>query len=183
MKKFAFFAKFRDAVVVVDGRGGVVYKNKSFERHFKDFTDLKKFSHNMNFELCPLNSENPESWSPIFHALQSKEEFSARIIYENPLKYYDLNTIKRKNYTALIFHDVTSRTASENLVKQNEQLAQECEKLEKENKDLKKIRQKAQSQAIRIAMANNISNSIRESMDSEQILSSARKKISAMLCA
>jgi signal transduction histidine kinase len=177
MKKFAFL--FRDAVLVVDAQGEVVHTNNAFKKCFADFTGLQRFSHNLSFEVCPLNSENPESWSPIFHALHSKEEFFARVVYENPLKHYDLSTVKCDDYTALVFCE--TRAMYENLVSENEQMRQDYEKLVQENTDLQKIKQKAQSQAIRIALVNNISNAIRESMDSEQIINSALKELSTML--
>ena len=44
------------------------------------------------------------------------------------------------------------------------------EKLEEENDELQKIRLKAQSQAIKIALINKVSNIIRESVDISVIL-------------
>ncbi len=181
MDKFAFFARLTDAVVVTDDKYDIVYKNNIFNRSFEDFVDLKRFSHRLSFELCPLDSENPQSWSPIYHALQSKEDFFARVMLEDPLKYYDLSAVKLNNQTALIFHEVTSAVLSENLKEENEQIRRDYDKLVKENDDLQKIRQKAQSQAIRIALVNNISNIIQESMDASEILNSALKELSTML--
>jgi signal transduction histidine kinase len=45
---------------------------------------------------------------------------------------------------------------------------------------LQKIKQKAQSQAIRIALINKVSNNIRESIDISQIIQSALKELSTM---
>ena len=52
--------------------------------------------------------------------------------------------------------------------------------MEEENEDLQKIRQKAQSQAIRIALINKVSNIIRESMDISKILNSALNELAIM---
>ena len=94
MKKFDFFRQFRDAVLIVNKKGDVVYRNHTFKRWFKDFTNIKKLSHHSSFNICPLNSENIEIYSPIYHAVISKEDFFARISYQSELNriyYYDLD--------------------------------------------------------------------------------------------
>lgn len=183
MKKFDIFNQFRDAVVIVNFAGEVVYKNSTFKRWFKDFVDLKRFSHNTNFNICPLNSENLENYSPIWHALNSKENFFACVSYQdkqNKLYYYDLTVQKRGRYSLFFFSDVSAlnNLADEKL--RNEKLKEEYNKLLEENKDLQIIKQKAQSQAIRIGLINKVSNSIRESMDISKILQSSLSELSSM---
>ncbi len=56
-------------------------------------------------------------------------------------------------------------------------------KLLEENQDLQKIKQKAQSQAIRIALINKVSNNIRESLELSQIIKSALKELAIMFSA
>ena len=102
MKKFNFLNQFPDAVIVANNSGEVVFKNNTFKRWFKNFSNLNKFSHNMNFDICPLNSENIEIYSPIYHALNSKENFFAYVSYElpqNKILYYNLTAIKKRRYT------------------------------------------------------------------------------------
>ena len=98
MKKFSFLNQFPDGVIVTNKSGDVVFQNNAFKRMFKNFSGLKKFSHNMNFDICPLNSENIEIYSPVYHALNSKEDFFSRITYQvspTAAKYFDLTAIKR----------------------------------------------------------------------------------------
>ena len=106
MKKFDFFRQFRDAVLIVNKKGDVVYRNHTFKRGFKSFASLKKMSHNSSFEICPLDVESIEIYSPIYHALNSKEDFFARISYQSELNrifYYDLQALKKGNYTIMFF--------------------------------------------------------------------------------
>jgi len=183
MKKFDIFNQFRDAVLIVNKLGDVVYQNSTFKRWFKNFTDLKKFSHNMNFDICPLNSENIENYSPIWHSLNSKENFFATVSYQddnNKLYYYDLNVQKRGLYSILFFSDVSADNNLNIQKKSNEKLAEELKKVKDENEDLQNIKQKAQAQAIRIALINKVSNSIRESMDISKILQSALFELASM---
>lgn len=183
MKKFSFLNQFPDAVIVTSKTGDVVFRNNAFKRCFQNFSDLKKFSHNMNFDICPLNSENIDVYSPIYHALNSKEDFFAFVSYElhsNNIMYFYLTAIKKKKYTVIFLTDVTAENALENYKATLEKLQQKYKRLEEENLDLQKIRQKAQSQAIRIALINKMSNIIRESMDISKILNSALHELAIM---
>ncbi len=186
MRKFDFFRQFRDAVLILNKKQEVVYRNHTFKRWFKDFANLKKFSHNTGFDICPLDLENIEVYSPINHAVNSKENFFARISYQSELNrifYYDLQAVKRGNYTIIFFTDVSAQNKLNDIYKENEKLKEKNKKLLDENEDLQKIKQKAQSQAIRIALINKVSNSIRESIDISQILYSALKELAIMFSA
>ncbi len=183
MKKFDFFRQFRDAVLVLNKKHEVVYKNHTFKRWFKDFTNIKKLSHHSSFDICPLNSENIEIYSPIYHAVVSKEDFFARISYQSELNriyYYDLQAIKKGGYTIIFFTDVSAQNRLSDVYDENEKLKAKINELLEENEDLQKIKQKAQSQAIRIALINKVSNNIRESIDISQILQSALKELAIM---
>lgn len=186
MKKFDFFRQFRDAVIILNKKHEVVYRNHTFKRWFKDFTNIKKLSHHSSFDICPLNSENIEIYSPIYHAVISKEDFFARISYQSELNrifYYDLQAIKKGNYTIIFFTDVSAQNKLEGVYEENEKLKEKISELVEENDDLQKIKQKAQSQAIRIALINKVSNNIRESIDISQILQSALKELAIMFSA
>ena len=183
MKKFDFLRQFRDAVLVLNKKHEVVYKNHTFKRWFKDFTNIKKLSHHSSFDICPLNSENIEIYSPIYHAVVSKEDFFARISYQSELNriyYYDLQAIKKGGYTIIFFTDVSAQNRLSDVYDENEKLKAKINELLEENEDLQKIKQKAQSQAIRIALINKVSNNIRESIDISQILQSALKELAIM---
>ena len=186
MRKFDFFRQFRDAVINLNKKQEVVYRNHTFKRWFKDFTNTKKFSHNTGFDICPLDSENIEVYSPIYHAINSKENFFARVSYQSELNrifYYDLQAIKKGNYTIIFFTDVSAQNKLKDVYNENEKLKEKYEKLLEENEALQKIKQKAQSQAIRIALINKVSNNIRESIDISQILQSALKELAIMFSA
>jgi len=184
MKKFDFFRQFRDAVIILNKKNDIVYRNHTFKRWFQNLENLKKFSHNTNFDICPLDSENIEIYSPIYHALISEQNFFARISYQSELNrvfYYDMQAIKKGNYTIIFFTDVSAQNSLDDINEQNKKLAKQLEILKSENEDLQKIKQKAQNQAVRIAMINKVSNNIRESIDISQILHSALKELTIMI--
>ena len=100
MEKFEFFNKFNSPVLVINNNVEVVYKNNVFNRCFPDFKTLKNFLHKINYEICPIDSEDSSTYktyeihSPIIQAVRSKESFVAHISYQykqTDFYYYDIN--------------------------------------------------------------------------------------------
>lgn len=183
MKKFDFFNQYRDPVIVIRDYEEVVFKNNTFCRVFTQFGDIRKFAHKMNFDFCPMDSENVDLYSPIFQAIVSKQNFFARVSYTSALgrtSYYDMTAVKRGLYTIIFLVDVSSDVLLKDNQKESEIYKDKLQKLQEENDELQKIRQKAQSQAFKIALINKVSNIIRASMDISMILNSALKELAIM---
>ena len=183
MRKFDFFNQFRDPVIIIKDYEKVVFTNNTFRRVFNNFENIRRFAHSMNFEICPMNSEDVDLCSPIFQAIVSKENFFARVFYSTrtgQTVFYDMTAVKRGSYTIIFLVDVSSDVLLKDNQEERKAFEDKLVKLEEENEELQKIRLKAQAQAIRIALINKLSNSIRESMDISVILSSALKELSIM---
>lgn len=182
MDKFEFFSKFNDAVIIInDKKEEILYKNNVFKRTFKDATNLEKFSHQLNFDVCTLDGGNLDMYSPIYQAILSKQNFFAFITYQNLQKevfYFNINAIKRRNYAVIIFSDVSAEHKIEALQKDYNALSDKYKKLQAENKNFIKIKQKAQAQAIKMVLINKMSNIIRESINISKITGSALKELS-----
>lgn len=183
MDKYEFFSKFNDAVIIINEKKEVLYTNNTFKRTFKDFSNLDKLSHRLNFDVCILDGENMELFSPIYQAIASKQNFFACVTYQNIQKeffYYNLAAIKRNRYVVIIFSDVSAKNKLEGLEKDYEILSDKYKKLQTENKNFVKIKQKAQAQAIKMVLINKISNAIRESNDLSKITNSALNELAGM---
>lgn len=183
MKKFDIFNQFYDPVIIVRGYEQVVFKNNTFCRVFKPFGDIRRFAHKMTFDMCPMDSENVDLYSPVFQAIVSKESFSARVTYTaeyGGVSYYDLTAFKRGMYTIIRLVDVSADVLLKDNLREKDEVKNKLNRLEEENDELQKIRLKAQSQAIKIALINKVSNIIRESVDISVILNSALKELAAM---
>lgn len=183
MEKFEFFSKFNDAVIVINDKKEVLYKNNAFKRTFKDFIDLYKFSHQLNFDICALDGDNIEMYSPVYQAVSSVQNFFACVTYQNSQKeifYYEMTAIKRNHYVVIIFIDVSAKNRVATLEKEYNILSDKYKKLQDENKNFIKIKQKAQAQAIKVVLINKISNIIRESIDISKITNSALKELSGI---
>ena len=183
MKKFDFFNKYRDPVIVIRGEEEVVFKNNRFCRVFNEFENIRKFAHKMNFDMCPIDSENMDLYSPLFQAITSKEDFFARVNYTSAngdIVYYDMTATKRGMYTIFIFTDVSSEILLQNKQYDYQNYQNQIQKLQNENDEIQEILKNAQTQAFKIALINKMSNIIRESMDISVILNSALKELSMM---
>ena len=186
MGKFDLFNKFNSAVIVIGENNDAVFMNNVFKRIFKDFDTIKRFSHKLDYDVYPLDSNDMTVHSPILQAIKSKEDFSAHVMYQaynnnvfSPL-YFDMNTTKKGKYTVIILTDVTSKIIMNRVKKQNSVYKTKAEFLEEENKSLSKVKLLAQSQAMKLLLLNNISNIIRGSIDTSVILNSALKELSEM---
>ena len=183
MGKFDLFNKFNSAVIVLNENRETVFRNNVFKRDFPDFENIKKFSHKLNYNVCALVSNDVSVHSPITQAINSKEDFSAHVLYQssnNDYSYYDLNATKKGKYTLIVFTDVTAKISLENVLNRNQNYQKKITLLESENKNLSKIKLQAQSQAMKLLLLNNISNIIRESIDTSVILKSALEELAQM---
>ncbi|MCQ2739003.1 MAG: ATP-binding protein [bacterium] len=183
MGRFDIFNKFNTAVMVVNDKNTVVFRNNVFMRVFSDFDNLKKFSHKLDYSVHALFDNDMTIYSPILQAISSPEDFSAHVMYQNINNehfYYDLSASKKGKYIILVFSDVTAKVEYEYISKLAKKRKDKINELEEENKNLSKIKQQAQSQAMKLLLLNNISNIIRESIDTSKILNSALKELSEL---
>lgn len=183
MGKFDILNKFNSAAIVINSKKEVVFRNNVFKRIFPDFVNLEKFTHKLNYNVCALISNDVDVHSPIAQALKSPEDFSAHILYQssnNDFYYYDINSTKKGDYTTLIFTDVTAKITLEKAIQRNQANQKKIALLEIDNQNLAKVKQQAQSQAMKLLLLNNISNIIRSSVDSSVILRSALDELSQL---
>ena len=186
MGKFDLFNKFYSAVVVVNDKNEVMFKNNVFKRNFADFENLEKFSHKLNYNVYALDSNDVEVHSPIRQAIKSSEDFSAHVLYQSSGSdyfYYDLTATKKGGFTIIVFTDVTAKIGLEKSLIRNQAYQKKITTLEAENKNLSKVKQQAQSQAMKLLLLNNISNIIRSSIDSSHIINSALDELSQLFAA
>lgn len=186
MGKFDLFNKFNSAVLVVNEKKETVFRNNVFKRVFSDFENLKRFSHKLNYNVCALVSNNVEVHSPILQAISSPQDFSAHVLYQtsnNEYSYYDMLSTKKNKYTFIFFTDVTAKVGLEKSLQRNQSYQKKIALLESDNKNMAKVKQQAQSQAMKLLLLNNISNIIRSSVDTSVILNSALSELSQIFAA
>ncbi len=190
MEKFEFFNKFSNPVLIVENETfDVKYQNNAFKRAFPDFKTLKTFSHKLSCEICLLDTSNWEAHSPILQAIESNESFITHVSYQyqtNKHRYYDINALKRGRgkykgkYTIIFFVDVTADVEYQQLLEEKNAVEKKCELLDEDIKSLESIKDKAQTQALKMALINKISNIMNESIDLPAIIVPTLKELSIL---
>jgi len=183
MGKFDLFNKFTMPVLIIGENREIVYTNNAFKRIFKDYGNIKKFSHKLDCDFVPLETDSASVYSPIFQALNSNEDFTAYVKYQtlsNEYLYFNMTSTKRGKYTIITLVDVTADVKLQSALKQNQTYKIRIDFLEDENKSSSKLQLLAQNQAIKLLLLNNISNIIRSSIDTSVILELALKELSGL---
>ena len=181
MKKFEIFNQLNNPVLIISSDKKTLFKNRIFDKIFSKYTSFDLFSHQVNFNICNLNSENIEMYSPLYQALYSPQNFFATVTYQDAKTfYYNLTAIKKQRYTILIFEDITFEYEFNNLKKDFDKLKGEHENFIKDKDSISKIRKLAQDQAVKMALLNKISNSIRKSMNLSDIINSSFSEFSEL---
>lgn len=183
MGKFDLFNKFTTPVVIIGENKETVFTNNTFKRIFRDFDNIKKFSHKLDYDAVALEIDSTSVFSPIFQAYNSKEDFVTHVKYQtttNEYLYFDMNSTKKGKYTVIFLKDVTAEVKLANLQKQNQNYQKKISTLSEENASMSKIKLQAQSQAMKLLLLNKISNIIRESINTSVILKSALRELSEM---
>lgn len=177
----SLFNYIEEPVLIYDKKHDTLHQNNAFSKVFYSFKpenwrcDIKKLEYKLHFELCMLESDKLKTYTPIMATVESKLEFSTSVIFQkdnNNFLYFVIKTARVGNYKLIYFYDTTQKL--------------KLEKLELENKNLKIQNQqfaimapKAQNQAVKMALLNRISNSLRtSSIDINTLIDTALKELS-----
>lgn len=175
---FSLYDNFSTAVLVLDCSDRIAFKNYAFVKTFGNIKNFAKFSNYFSFDICVLDSENLLNANPLSCALSCKENYTAHALYQRNKEYhYLLTSFNDRGYRVIAFRDITDSTLYDNLEKNYERLSVKCALLEEQNKNVSNFQQKAQTQAIKIALMHRISNVIRESIDITKIINSTLKEL------
>ena len=168
LAKFEFFNNFSAAVLVVDLSGKIVFRNFQFTKTFGNIKNLERFANYFNFDICLLDTDNIQKANPISFALSSAENFFATSVYQRTkelFQYFEISSFFYDENKVIILNDITAINNYNELSKRYENLKNDYGKILEENKDFSNFQQKAQNQAIKMALMHRVSNVIRESIN------------------
>ncbi len=184
LQNIEFFDNQSTPVIILDYNQEILYTNNSFKCTFGVIKNLDRFSSRFFFDICLLNTENIENHNPIMFALSSKETFFAQTVYQtnkNEYLNFDINSYSAPKITVITFTDTTAKYKYDGLLHNFNELKNEYAELLAENQKYSQIQQKAQSQAIKMALLNRFTNLIRESVNIDKIITSALKELCSLL--
>lgn len=180
MQNIEFFDNQSSPVIVLNYQREILYINNSFKKTFGNVKKLERFSNRFFFDVCLLNTENIENHNPIMFAVNSKETFFAQTVYQtskNEYLNFDLTSFSTAESVVLTFTNTTAINRYNNLLQDFNNLKKDYTELLAENKKYSQIQQKAQSQAIKMALLNRFTNLIRESVNIDKITTAALKEL------
>ena len=179
-----FFDNQSLPIIIINKNKEIIYSNKAFQNIFGIVKNLEKFSKRFFFDICVINTEYIETNTPINMAVESKEKFFAQTSYQtikNEFLNFDIQTLPSDENIIISFNDTTAKNEYINLQQQLKDLKTKYEALSEEHEKYSEIQQKAQSQAIKMALLNRFTTQIRESVDLNKIIMSALKELCTLL--
>ena len=181
---FSLYNNFYTAILLLDSSRKVVFKNTAFVKNFGNIKNFERFSNYFSFDICVLDSDNLLASNPVNFAIHSKESFTAIASYQKSkeqLSYFQITSFMDGKYKILAFKNITNDILYEETEKKYAFIRQQYLNLAEENRQYAALQQKAQTQALKLALMHRVSNVIRESMDIDKIINSALKELFNLL--
>ena len=176
-----FYHNLEEPIVIYDKKQNILYHNLSFKKMFGDFNNskgfecLSKLSYKFSYQMCFLKSEDLRTYNPIISAINKDVNFTTYATYQMVedkffhflIKSFDM----KKRYRIVYFYDITNEL-------QTERLKEENERLRIQNVEFATTNSKAQNQAVKMALLNRISISIKNELDIKTLIEKSLKELS-----
>lgn len=176
-----FYHNLEEPIIIYDKKLGVLYHNLSFKRIFGDFNGskgydcLSKLVYKFSSGICLLESENWKTYCPPISAIERDVNFTTYTTYqkdENVFYHFMIKAFStNKRYRIVYFYDITNEL-------QTEKLKEENERLRIQNVEFASTNSRAQNQAIKLALLNRISVSIKNELDIKTLIEKSLKELS-----
>ena len=152
---FSLYNNFFSAILILDSKQKIVFKNVVFVKTFGNIKNLEKFSNCFSFVVCVLDSDNLLNANPVNFAIHSKESFSALAYYQKTKEQilnFQITSFNDKDYKIIAFKNITNDILYEESEKKYTFIRQQYLNLAEENKQYANLQQKAQTQAVKLAL-------------------------------
>ena len=185
MEIFDFIKILEIPVVVVDIFGNIVCCNRYFKNIFGSNAvenKFKIFQNSFNIEnCCMLNPNNISDFNPIKLAVDSDCNFSTIATYQNSedeFFTFFISSTKMNDYYIIKFFDKTNEQKLKELKSEYNKINIELINIKKEITLSLETKDKAQNQAIKMALLNRIFEALGSSIDINTTLSNSFKELS-----
>lgn len=180
---FSLYNNFCTAILILDSKQRILFKNPAFVKTFGNVKNLEKFANYFSFDVCVLDSDKLLSSNPVNFAVYSKESFTAISSYQKTKEQliFQTTSFNDKDNKVLIFKNITNDILYEETEKKYAFIRQQYLNLVEENKQYANLQAQAQTQTIKLALMHRVSNVIRESIDINKIINSTLKELFNLL--
>lgn len=178
-----FYHNLKEPIIIYDKKSNVLYHNLSFKKIFGDFNNsegydcLNKLSYKFSYQLCFIKLEDLKTYNPVISAIKEDNNYTSYITYqkeEDEFYHFMIKAFSVKGrYRIVYFYDITSELALERIKEENKRLT-------KQNYDFAHVNSKAQNQAVKMALLNRISQSIKNELDIKTLIETALKELSVV---
>lgn len=176
-----FYHNLEEPIIIYDKKLNYLHHNLAFKKFFGDFENdkgfdcLSKLSYRFSYQMCFLKSEDLRVYNPVISAITSENNYTSYVIYQKDEDKFFHFMIKafsvKKRYRIVYFYDITSELRLEKLKEENE-------RLRIQNIEFASTNSKAQNQAVKMALLNRISISIKNELDIKTLLEKSLRELS-----
>ena len=161
-----------EGVLVFDNEKNIIFTNNAASRLLDNEADIKKIENYFSFDVCVLNDSDITGYNPLSAAFESVEPFRAEALYQVGIDKYKLLMLRSfslEGFKVIILSDITAIKENKELKNLLEESEHKIIELENNNKEYFTLKERAESQAIRVGLINRISTSIRDSLNISEI--------------
>lgn len=175
-----FYHNLEEPIIIYDKKLDILYHNLSFKKIFGEFNSskgmscLSKLSYKFSYQMCFLKSEDVRTYNPIISAIDKNVNFTTFATYqkeEDVFYHFMIKAFSVKRYRIVYFYDITHDL-------QTDKLKEENERLRIQNINFVNTNSKAQNQAVKMALLNRISISIKNELDIKTLIEKSLKELS-----
>ncbi len=175
-----FYHNLEEPIIIYDKKQNILYHNLAFKKIFGDFNNfegydcLSKLGYKFAYQLCFLKSEDLKTYCPPISAIKRDVNFSTFATYqkdENKFYHFMIKAFSVKRYRIVYFYDITDELRTEKLKEENE-------RLRIQNVEFASTNSKAQNQAVKMALLNRISVSIKNELDIKTLIEKSLRELS-----
>lgn len=156
------FAHSEELLLIVNEDKNISHLNPKATILLGARASFQEIEHLFSFDVGVLDREKILDYSALKQAINSKEPFYCEILLQlerDQYKKFNLRSFKNNTDTIILLSDISGPETEKKLAE-----------LEKQNSEFLALRERAQNLAIRTSLINRISNSIRESLNIDEII-------------
>ena len=178
----SFYHNLQEPIIIYDKKSDILYHNLSFGKIFAEFNNssgfdcLKRLSYRFFNQMCFIKSEDIKTYNPIISSIQSNYSTTTSVTYqkdEDEFYHFIIKAFSVKRYRIVYFYDVTSTLNTDRLKEENN-------RLRLQNFEFSKTNSEAQNQAVKMALLNRISLSLKNELDIKTLIEKFLEEISTV---
>ncbi len=169
-----------EPALIFDYKNSLLNQNAAFKKVFGKIEEanwqeaLKRLEYKFYFEICVLKSEDLTTCTPIASAIKSPYDYTTYCVYqktENEFLHFIIKAVKVHSLKVIYFYEITKDLRLRALEDENQ-------KLKIQNQEFSSTNTKAQNQAVKMALLNRITTSIRETIDIKSLITTSLSELS-----